>query len=65
MLKNKDQIKFIKGLNISSRYVRNEFENIKKNILVIGEGIIDKYTFAEVLGKSEQGPNNELQYCKF
>ena len=57
MLKNKDQIKFIKGLNISSRYVRNEFENIKKkNILVIGEGIIDKYTFAEVLGKSGKDP---------
>ena len=55
--KNKDQIKFVKGLNISPRYVRNEFENIKKkNILVIGEGIIDKYTFAEVLGKSGKDP---------
>lgn len=54
---NKDQIQYIKKLNISSRKVQNDFYSLsKKKVLVIGEGIIDKYTFTDALGKSGKDP---------
>mgnify|MGYP005990146331 CR=1 FL=1 len=64
---NSDQKKFIN--NIKKKYSYNEILNIlnsfkKLKVLVLGELIIDKYTFGNVVGKSSKEPHMVLNQKK-
>ena len=55
--KTKNIFKTIKRKNTNTDDIKKIFQNIKKiKVLVIGEVIIDKYTFCEALGKSGKEP---------
>ena len=54
---NKNQEKFLKKVSLKNVNIKKIFENLKKQkMLVLGEMIIDKYTFCEPLGKSGKDP---------
>ena len=55
---NKDQEKFLKKVSLKKDInIKKIFENLKKQkMLVLGEIIIDKYTFCDPLGKSGKDP---------
>lgn len=55
---NSDQKKFLKKIkNISDKKINNYFENISKlEINLIGEPIIDKYEYCDILGTTTKDP---------
>ena len=60
---NNEQIKVLKNIKkeISFSYIKKVFEDIsKEEITIIGEPIIDKYTYCEVSGKATKDPTLSL-----
>ncbi len=61
---NEEQIKFLNQIKVKENYnsIINSLEKLKKNkALVVGDLIIDKYIYGDVLGKSGKEPHMVFQ----